>query len=351
MRLLMLGGTEFVGRAVTEAALARGWEVTVFHRGRHAAPSGTEALLGDRTADGGLAALTEGAAAGRAWDLVVDTWSKAPAAVRDTARVLAGRVGRYVYVSSGSVYRFPSAAGHDESWPVVDASPDDGDDVDYARAKRGGELAALDAFGERALLVRAGLILGPYENIGRLPWWLGRMARGGTVLAPGPRELALQYVDVRDLAAWCLDAGAAGLGGPYNVISPSGHATMGELLTACARVTGGGATLRWLDAGAVLAAGIEPWTELPVWAAAGELYDALHRTDVSRAVAAGLRCRPVEQTVADTWRWLQDIGGAAPQRPDRSRVGLDPAKEAQALRAAAGEGGGGAGQGRGPVPG
>ncbi|MFE6778662.1 NAD-dependent epimerase/dehydratase family protein [Streptomyces sp. NPDC057702] len=342
MRLLMLGGTEFVGRAVTEAALARGWEVTVFHRGRHAAPPGATSLFGDRTATGGLAALTEGAGGGREWDLVVDTWSKAPAAVRDAAGALAGRAGRYVYVSSGSVYQYPSAAGHDESWPVVDASVDDGDGVEYARAKRGGELAAIAAFGERALLVRAGLILGPYENIGRLPWWLGRMARGGAVLAPGPRGLPLQYVDVRDLAHWCLDAGVAGLGGPYNAISPSGHATMGELLTACAQVTGGGARLRWVEPQAVLAAGIGPWTELPVWAAAGELYDALHRTDVSKAAAAGLRCRPVERTVADTWRWLRDIGGVAPHRPDRSRVGLDPAKEARVLRALAADGGGAA---------
>ncbi|MER0244849.1 NAD-dependent epimerase/dehydratase family protein [Streptomyces sp. HSW2009] len=336
MRVLMLGGTEFVGRAITEAALARGWEVTVFHRGHHAAPPGAEALLGDRTAPDGLAALHTGPAAGRSWDLVVDTWSKAPYVVRDAVAALARRAGRYVYISSGSVYRYPSAAGHDEEGPVVDASPDAGPDVDYARAKRGGELAALAAFGERALLVRAGLIVGPYENIGRLPWWLGRMAKGGLVLAPGPRDSPLQYVDVRDLARWCLDAGAAGLGGAYNLISPSGHTTMDELLTTCQRVTGGEATLRWVAAETLLAAGVEPWTELPLWAPGGELHDALYRTDVSKALAAGLRCRPLAHTAADTWTWLQAIGGVAPHRPDRSRVGLTPEKEARVLRAAAG---------------
>jgi nucleoside-diphosphate-sugar epimerase len=326
MRLLMLGGTEFVGRAVVEGALERGWEVTVFHRGRHEAPPGAAVLRGERGTEGGLAALADGE-----WDAVVDTWSGAPVTVRDTARLLAGRARTYAYVSSRSVYTYPAPAGLDEDGPVVDASPGDGPDVDYARAKRGGELAAAESFGDRALQVRAGLILGPYENIGRLPWWLTRIARGGPVLAPGPRDLPLQYVDARDLAAWVLDAAAAGLGGAYNLVSPPGHTTMGELLDACAAVTGGGAELRWTEPEAVLAAGIEPWTELPVWLPPGELYDTLHTADVSRALATGLRCRPVTETVADTWTWLRSLGGAAPRRPDRPPVGLDPQKEAKAL--------------------
>ncbi|MFI6344743.1 NAD-dependent epimerase/dehydratase family protein [Streptomyces sp. NPDC050560] len=326
MKLLILGGTEFVGRAVAEDAVARGWDVTVLNRGRHEPPPGTVALRGDRRAPDGLAALSEGA-----WDAVVDTWSGAPSVVRDAVRLLAGRVDRYAYVSSRSVYTFPTPAGLPEDGPVVDAAPDAGDDVGYAEAKRGGELAALDGFGERALLVRAGLILGPYENIGRLPWWLTRIARGGTVLAPGPRDLALQYVDARDLAAWTNGALAQGLGGAYNLVSPRGHATMGEVLEACVRVTGGDARLRWLEPDAVLAAGIEPWTELPIWLPPGELYDALHDGDVSRALATGLRCRPFAETAADTWAWLGTIGGAAPGREDRPAVGLAPEKEARAL--------------------
>ena len=333
MRLLMLGGTEFVGRTVSETALRRGWDVTVFHRGLHDPPAGVLSLHGDRTAPDGLAALADGD-----WDLVVDTWSKAPRAVRDAARLLKDRVGRYVYVSSRSVYAWPQPAGSDEDSPVVaDASPDAGQ-TDYARDKLGGELAVLDAFGrERALLGRAGLILGPYENVGRLPWWLARTARGGPVLAPGPRELPLQYIDVRDLAEWIL--GAAGNGaveggtsGAYNLTGPSGHATMGTLLDACARVTGGRAELRWTEPEVILAAGVEPWTELPVWVPPGsELHDMLHRADVSKAVRGGLRCRPVAETVADTWSWLQDIGGSAPQRPDRPAIGLDPAVEKKIL--------------------
>ncbi|MEU5719442.1 NAD-dependent epimerase/dehydratase family protein [Streptomyces sp. NPDC020403] len=330
MELLMLGGTEFVGRAVTEEASQRGWRVTVFHRGRHAPPPGVRALTGDRTAGGaGLAALADGR-----WDLVVDTWSGAPSAVRDAARLLSGRAGHFTYVSSRSVYAYPAPAGLSEDGPLVaGASPDAGDDVSYALAKRGGELAALDAFGDRALLARAGLILGPGENVGRLPWWLNRTARGGPVIAPGPRDAELQYIDARDLASWLLDAATQGLGGPYNTVSRPGHTTMGELLDACVRVTGSRAELRWTDPEVLLAAGVEPWSDLPVWLPAGELYDTLHQGDVSKAEAAGLRCRPVGETVADTWTWLREQGGTAPQRPDRPRLGLDPETEAQLLAA------------------
>ncbi|GAA3025781.1 SDR family oxidoreductase [Streptomyces lactacystinicus] len=326
MRLLLLGGTEFVGRVVAEEALARGWEVTALNRGTRPAPEGVRTLLGDRTAEGGLAALGTGE-----WDAVVDTWSWAPAAVRDSARLLNGRVGHYAYVSSRSVYDYPLRAGAGEAAPVVASSPDLTGEVPYAEAKRGAELALEAEFGGRALLARAGLILGPHENIGRLPWWLNRIAEGGPVLAPGPRGLALQYIDVRDLATWTLDAAAARLAGPYNLVGPSGHATMGELLEACVRATGSDAELRWTDPERILAAGVEPWTELPIWLAPGELYDFLHTGSVERALGAGLRCRPVAETVADTWAWLRSIGGSAPRRSDRVRVGLDREREAALL--------------------
>ncbi|CAM5547721.1 Reductase OS=Streptomyces glaucescens OX=1907 GN=SGLAU_10090 PE=4 SV=1 [Streptomyces glaucescens] len=333
MRLLVLGGTEFVGRAVVEAAVQRGWDVTVFHRGRHPAPAGVRALHGDRTAPDGLAALADGA-----WDAVVDTWSAAPRAVRDSARLLRDRAGRYVYVSSCSVYEWAPPAGYTEDARLVEGADPDAGQTEYARDKRGGELAVLDAFGaDRSLLARAGLIIGPYENVGRLPWWLTRTARGGPVLAPGPRDLPIQYIDVRDLAEWILGGVERGLSGPYNLVSPQGHATMGTLLEACARVTGGGAELCWTGPEVILEAGIAPWTELPVWVPPGsDLHDALHSSDVSRAVAAGLGCRPVEETVADTWSWLRSLGGVAPQRPDRPGKGVDPETEAKVLAQAHG---------------
>ncbi|KRD00755.1 MULTISPECIES: NAD-dependent epimerase/dehydratase family protein [unclassified Streptomyces] len=331
MRLLVLGGTEFAGRAVVEAALGRGWEVTVLNRGRQAPVPGARSLTGDRTAPGGLAALADGD-----WDAVVDTWSAAPRAVHETARLLRGRARRYVYVSSCSVYAWAPPAGYAEDAPLVQGAAPDAEQSEYVKDKRGGELAVVDAFGaDASVLVRAGLILGPYENVGRLPWWLTRIARGGPVLAPGPHGLPLQYIDVRDLAEWILGAVGQGLSGPYNLMSPQGHATMGELLEACVRTTGSDAELRWTAPEIVLGAGIEPWTELPVWVPPGtDMHDALHAADVSRAVGAGLSCRPVEETVADTWSWLTSIGGVAPQRPDRARKGLDPELEAKVLAAA-----------------
>ncbi|WP_033342558.1 NAD-dependent epimerase/dehydratase family protein [Catenuloplanes japonicus] len=321
MRLLVLGGTEFVGRAVVEAAVGRGWGVTVLNRGRNAAiPPGVVSLRGDRTVRDGLAALD-----GLSFDAVVDTWSWDPAVVAPPAV----SAGWYAYISSRSVYQWPVAAGASESASLV---PPSTDISDYAGIKRAGELAAVEAFGDRALLVRAGLILGPHENIGRLPWWLTRIARGGDVLAPGPASLPLQYIDARDLANWTLSALEAGLGGPYNLVSPSGHATMSALLSACVSVTGSAATLRWAEPAAILDAGVAPWTELPIWLPPGESHDAMHTSDVSRAVATGLRCRPVTETVADTWAWLESIGGVAPQRADRPPVGLDPDAEAAILK-------------------
>ena len=330
MKLLVLGGSGFVGRSVVEVALARGDQVTVFNRGRRSAPPQVILLVGDRTSPDGPAALAAVADAGP-WDVVVDTWSAAPWVVRDAARALAGRAGRYVYISSRSVYEYPPKPGLGEDGPVVAGSADAGPDVDYAAAKRGGELAAQAAFGDRTLLVRAGLILGPYEDIGRLPWWLSRIARGGPVLAPGPADLGLQYIDARDLAEWLLQATDRGLAGAYNLISPAGWTTMGELLASCVRVTGADAELRWTAPERILAAGIEPWIQLPIWLPPGPEHDGMHGGDGSKALAAGLRCRPVGETVADTWAWLQGLGGVAPQRADRPRVGLDPEREARLL--------------------
>lgn len=327
MRLLVLGGTHHVGRAVVEVALARGDTVTTLTRGLSGAPvPGAEARYADRTDPSALRA-----ALGRdTWDAVVDTWSGAPYAVLQAARLLAGRVGHYGYVSSRSVYRWPIPRGVDESAPVVAADPGSTDEADYAAAKRGGELAALEVFGDRALLARAGLILGPYERVGRLPWWLRRMERGGRVLCPGPADRPLQYVDARDLAAWLLDAAGRGLGGAFNTVSRPGHATTSRLLEAARDVTGGRAELVWVPAAAVLAAGIAPWTELPVWTPPDGEFAGLHDGDVSAALAAGLACRPVEATVRDTWAWLQ-AEGDPPPLPGLPPLGLAPERERAVL--------------------
>jgi 2'-hydroxyisoflavone reductase len=332
MRILVLGGTHHVGRAVVETALARGDQVTTVTRGV-SGPSapGTLALHADRTDPQALSVVLGNGA----WDAVIDTWSGAPRVVADAAGLLAGRVGHYGYVSSRSVYQWPIPPGADESAPVVAASADAADGDDYAAAKRGGELAAAEAFGDQALIARAGLILGPYEIVGRMPWWLRRIARGGDVLAPGPPDRPLQYIDCRDLAAWMLQAAGDGVGGVFNTVSRPGHATMASLLEAAKAATGSGARLVWAPPEVIEAAGIAPWTELPVWLPPDGELAALHDGDVSQACAAGLRCRPVGDTVADTWRWLQ-AEGDPPERPGRPRHGLDPGRERQLLADLAG---------------
>jgi nucleoside-diphosphate-sugar epimerase len=329
MRLLVLGGTSFVGRALVEEGLARGWAVTTFNRGRGAwSHPAARRVLGDRDDLATLAPLGAGA-----WDVVVDTWSGVPRAVRDSAAVLEPRAARYVYVSSGSVYAPPVPMGVREGDPTVSGSPDDGDVPDYAVRKRGSELAVEQAFGDRGLLVRPGLILGPHEDVGRLPWWLARIVRGGDVIAPGPADAPLQLVDVRDLAAWTLDAAAAGRHGPYNAASRRGHATMGSLLEAAVDATGSDATLVWAPPELIAAQGIEPWIELPIWLPPDHESRALHGADAERIHTAGFAPRPVDETVHDTWAWLASLNGPPVLRSDLPTPGLSAEREAAALAA------------------
>ena len=325
MRLLVLGGTRFVGRAVVAAALGRGDDVTALHRGRTGAlPPGARALHADRTDPAALAHALAGAGG---FDAVVDTWAGAPAVAASAAALLAGRAQRYGYVSSISVY----ADGHvDESSPVVAGDPDAVDGA-YATLKRGAELAVLRAF-PGALLARAGLVLGPHEDVGRLPWWLTRIARGGRVVAPGRPGRPLQFVDARDLADWLLAGLEAGRSGGVDVASRSGHATTESLLTACRAATGSDAELVWVDEAELAAAGAQPWTQLPCWVPETGDSAGFLEADTALAARTGLRCRPVAATVADTWAWLQRDGTPA-RRPDRPVPGL-PADVEEALLAA-----------------
>jgi 2'-hydroxyisoflavone reductase len=327
VRVLVLGGTHHVGRAVVEAALERGDSVTTVTRGVSGPPaSGARAVYADRTEEGALSAALDD----ESWDAVIDTWSAAPRVVLESARLLGGRVGHYGYVSSRSVYVWPIPVGLDESAPVVDADPCSGDGSDYAQAKRGAELAVVDVFGDRALVARAGLILGPYEVTGRLPWWLARMSRGGRVVAPGPSDRPLQYIDARDLAQWMLDAAERRLGGTYNAVSQPGHTTMGDLLHTCNDVTGGHAELVWVAPDDIEAAGVSGWTQLPIWTPPTGDLAGLHGGDVTAAYSEALRCRPMAETVSDTWQWLQ-AEGYPPPASGRGELGLGADAERRLL--------------------
>lgn len=323
MRLLVIGGTVFVGRAVVEEALARGHAVTYFHRGRHGGGMHPQAeeLLGDRTGD--LAPLR-----GREWDAVVDTCGFEPQYVAASAQLLSGAVGIYVFVSSGGVYRdWPMHPVPDEGAPVHQ-----GPEAAYGPLKAACERAAEAAMPGRVLHVRAGVIVGPHENIGRLPWWLRRLAAGDRVLAPGPADAGLQLVDVRDLAAWMLDMALERRAGAFNAVAPPSSWSWGQLLETCREVTGRAAELTWVDGSRVAEAVEEPWEELPLWPAPLPEMASIYSIGAERALEAGLVTRPLPDTVADTWAWLSSPGArlAAWRQEVRAR-GLAPERERSLL--------------------
>lgn len=327
--LLVLGGSAFVGRALVLEGVARDWDVTTFNRGtgRWTHP-GVTALHGDRLDARSLQQLR-----GREWDLVVDTWSGAPRAVRESAKALRDHAARYAYISSGSVYTPPPPHGALESTETVASDPG-AETGEYPELKRGAEIAAEQVFADRALLARAGTILGPYENVGRLTWWLARMARGGEILCPGPADLGIQYIDARDLAGFVIEASSAGHSGPFNVVSRRGHATMGSLLEACHQAAGADdAVMTWVDPQTIATAGIEPWSDLPIWIPPDHEYSGMHDANVDRAYRAGLQCRPVTDTVLDTWQWFSALNTTPPIRAGLPTPGLDPEQERRALAA------------------
>ncbi|HEX4818292.1 MAG TPA: NAD-dependent epimerase/dehydratase family protein, partial [Nonomuraea sp.] len=263
MRVLVLGGSGFLGRAVVVEALARGHAVTTFNRGRSGPDvPGVEAVRGDRESAGDLARLVEG----RSWDLVVDTSGYVPRVVGASARALSGHAATYAFVSTiSAVDGFPGKPVGDDAalWPCPpDAGPGDGD---YGVLKAGCERAVEHGFDGAVLVVQPGIILGPYEDVGRLPWWLTRIARGGRVLAPGDPDAPLQFVDVRDLAVFTLDQGERGTADRFVVTGPVGQTTFGEWLGACREATGSGAELVWVDSAFLAEQGAGVFVELPLW--------------------------------------------------------------------------------------
>ena len=328
MKLLVLGGSHFVGRALVEVALHGGHDVTMVNRGLSGhLVDGVKLIRADRTNPGEFASALHGGT----WDSVIDTWSGPPAHATFAAELLGPRTGHYGYVSSRSVYTWPNIVGLDESHPTVDGAPDDLSSDNYAKTKRGSELGILASRPE-ALIARAGLILGPYEDIGRLPWWLTRLQRGGKVIAPGPTTRPLQYIDARDLAVWMISCAINGIGGSMNAVSRVGHTTMAELLEIAYDVTNSDAELVWFSPEEIETAQIWPWIELPIWVPPTGDLAGLHDGDVERAFQAGLKCRPVRETIQDTWNWLQ-IEGLPEQRKDRAIHGIDPLREANLISA------------------
>jgi len=297
MRTLILGGTVFLGRHVAAEALARGHELTLFTRGRHNADLFPEAehLVGDRGGD--LSALE-----GREWDVVVDTSGYRAEDVARSSALLGD--AHLVLVTSVNVYPAWPEAPVDEDSPVWETEEDD-----YGQQKAASERAAEAAMPGRVAHVRAGLIAGPHDNVFRLPWWVRRIGQGGRVPAPGAPGRPVQIVDARDLAAWMLSLAEDRVAGAFNATAPAGRATMGDVLGAAVAATGADAALEWVPDERLQAVGVEPWIELPLWLPHAE-FPGTWAVGTTRAQAAGLRCRPVAETVADVWTWLA-AGGAS----------------------------------------
>jgi 2'-hydroxyisoflavone reductase len=307
LRILVLGGTVFLGRHVVDEALRRGHELTLFTRGRHGTgPAGVEHVAGDRADVSPLH--------GRSWDAAIDTSGYDPAHVRISNAL---DIGHYVFVSSCSAY---------PDWPdkpVDEDSPTWTEGEGYGPDKAACERIVLPA----GAIVRAGLIVGPHDNVFRLPWWVRRIREGGPVPAPGNPARELQIIDARDLAAFLLDLAEQRIAGAFNGTGPIGQTTMGELLRAA-----GDAELRWIGDDKLEAAGVEPWMELPLWLP--ERHGGTWRVGTERAQAAGLRTRPIQETVDDIATWLENGGEAeldewrAEHRPPR----MTPEREAALFR-------------------
>ena len=327
MRTLVLGGTVFLGRHVAAEALRRGHDVTLFTRGLHGADlfPGATHLRGDRASD--LSALATGE-----WDVVLDTSGRKAADVAASAQLLADRVQHYVFVSSVNAHPGWPEEPVDESSPTWQTDEDD-----YGPQKAAAERAVEAALPGRNALIRAGLIVGPHDNTWRLPWWIDRVARGGDVLAPGDPERTVQLIDARDLSAWMLDLGAQGTAGAFCATAPAGVTTMREVLEAAAATSGSDARLRWAPDDVLAAAGdLAPWTAIPLWIPEAQA-PGTWRIGADKAAAAGLRPRPIADSVADTWAWIR--GGGRDELTDWGQearaTGIPPERERELLAALA----------------
>jgi 2'-hydroxyisoflavone reductase len=331
LKVLVLGGTAFLGRHYVEAALEQGHEVTLFNRGQTNPDlfSGVEKIHGDRNQD--VSGLR-----GREWDAVFDPSAFVPRHVRTLLETLAGRAGHYAMVSSISVYPL-AQADKSETAPVIQLDDPATEAVteNYGGLKALCEQAADELLPGRVLNVRAGLIVGPHDPTNRFTYWPERVARGGEVLAPGRPEARVQFIHARDIAEWALQMAARGGAGTFNSTGPEPPTTMGRVLETCVAVSRSEATLTWVDEEFLLHKEVGPWMEMPLWIP-GHLGD-LHNAPIGRALAEGLRFRPLAQTIAETLAWERTRVDGPPQTDAGGRVrqrgGIAAEKEQELLAA------------------
>jgi 2'-hydroxyisoflavone reductase len=318
MRILVIGGTGFLGRHISQEALRREHALTLLTRGRtnpELFPS-AEHLRGDRTA-GGLEAL-----AGRTFHALIDTCGYLPTQVTAAVEALRDSIAHYTFISSLAVYPDPVLPGTDESTPVATVDgpvPDQSDDA-YGALKALCEEAAERAMPGRVLSVRPGLLVGPFDETDRFGYWPQRVAEGGRVLAAEPAQ-PIQLIDVRDLASWLLDSVESGRTGAYNATGSAGSLTMEELIEACRDATGSDADVVWAGDRFLLDRGIEPWEELPLWLPSR--LAGFFQVDCSKAMSEGLRFRPLAETTEQVFEWVR----SRPAASQRNRLSRERERE------------------------
>jgi len=301
MNILIIGGTKFLGRHLVDSALSRGHEVSLFNRDKtnpNLFPQ-LETIIGDREYD--LDKL-----ASRAWDAVIDTCGYYPRIVRLSATGLERGVGRYVFISSISAYASFSKIGINESDPVGRIEDETIEEItgeSYGPLKALCENATLEIYGERGLVIRPGLIVGPNDPTDRFTYWPMRVARGGEVLAPEKPEVPVQIIDVRDLSDFIIKLIEDKASGIYNATGPDYELTLGAMLEACKKVSGSDANFKWATVEFLSQNNVAEWSDMPVWVPDNEENQGFSRTDISKAINAGLKFRPLEDTVRDTITW------------------------------------------------
>jgi 2'-hydroxyisoflavone reductase len=311
MRILVLGGTVFLGRDIVGCALQRGHDVTLFNRGQ-SNPGlfpGVETIRGDRERD--LDRLT-----GRSWEAVIDTSGYLPRIVSASARALSGAAPHYTFISTISVYERLPDPGADEHTPVEALPPGASEDVlaHYGPLKALCEEEVRGAYGDRSLVIRPGLIVGPWDPTDRFTYWAVRVSEGGEVLAPGSPHRQVQLIDARDLAAWTLELVERGARGTFNATGPTARLTMSGLLEACVRASGSDARLTWVGEDFLLERAVAPWSEMPLWLPESNANArGMLGVSIERALSEGLSFRPLEETAADTLAWHREQRGARHQ--------------------------------------